>query len=223
MQSYTILGERNTGTHFLQYAIQFNFNLQYHKGTKHFFGHSDTADFPPETADQTIYFCMIRDPVEWIDSHFKRLHHIPPENNKSIDAFIKNEWYSIYEEGDKSGQEILEDRNMITKERYRNIFELRKGKNDFFLSTIQEKVKHFYLIRYEDLLHNYETILNDIAKKFQLKSKLDSWIPVPKYKGTFHALYEKKPILLSPEIQQYIKENIDVEQEQRLGYCRPAA
>ena len=134
MQAYTILGERNTGTHFLQYAIKFNFDLEYHKGTKHFFGHSDEADFPPETKDQTIYFCMVRDPIEWVDSLFKRLHHIPPENKASIDAFMKNEWYSIYEEGDRSGQEIMEDRNMVTKERYANIFEMRKIKHNYLLS-----------------------------------------------------------------------------------------
>lgn len=218
MQSYTILGERNSGTHFLQYAIEFNFNLEYHKGTKHFFGHSDSLDFPPEIKDQTIYFCMVRDPIEWIDSLFKRLHHIPPENKVSIDAFIKNEWYSIYEEGDSKDLEILEDRSFITKERYANIFEMRKGKNDFFLSKIQEKVKHFYLIQYEDLVCNYETVLNDIAKKFKLTRKTDTWIPVPKIKGTFNALYEKKPILISKEIQEYIKKHVDIEQEHQFGY-----
>ena len=215
INQFTILGERNSGTHFLQYAISFNFNIKYKKGVKHFFGHSD---FPEETIDNTIYFCMTRDPIEWIDSLFKRLHHIPPENKKSIDNFIKNEWYSIYEEGDKKGQEIMEDRNIITKERYANIFELRKMKHNYFLNTIKNKVKHVYLIRYEDLLNDYETILNDIANIFNLSRKLDIWRPVPKYKGTFNTLYEKKPILLSPEIQEYIKKNVDLKQEQRLGY-----
>ena len=218
MKDYTILGERNTGTHFLEYAIKFNFDLKYHKGTKHFFGHSDEADFPPETADETIYFCMVRDPIEWVDSLFKRLHHIPPENKASIDAFMKNEWYSIYEEGDRSGQEIMEDRNMVTKERYANIFEMRKIKHEFFLSKIQEKTKHFYLIQYEDLCNNYETVLNDIAKKFKLIRKTDTWIHVPKIKGTFIALYVKKPILLSEESKEYIKKHVDLEQEQKFGY-----
>jgi len=218
MKAFTILGERNSGTHFLQYAMLFNFHLPYHRGTRHFFGHSNIEDFPPETADETIYLCMVRDPIEWIDSLFKRLHHIPPENKKSIDAFLKNEWYSIYEEGEKNKQEILEDRNMFTKERYANIFEMRKGKLDFFLTQVQKKAKHVYFIRYEDLLHNYETILNDIAMRFQLKRKTKTWTPVPKYKGTFNALYEKKPILLSPEIQCYIKDHIDIEQERRFGY-----
>ena len=218
MKAYTILGERNTGTHFLEYAIKFNFDLEYHKGTKHFFGHSDTADFPPETADETIYFCMVRDPIEWVDSLFKRLHHIPPENKVSIDTFLKNEWYSIYEQGEQNGQEILEDRNMVTKKRYANIFEMRKEKHAFFLSKIQEKAKNIYLIQYEDLVSNYETILQDIKEKFHLKRKSDIWIPVPKIKGTFIALYVKKPILLSEESKEYIKKHIDLEQEHAFGY-----
>ena len=215
MKTYTILGERNSGTHFLQYAISFNFHLKYEKGVKHFFGHSD---FPEDTLDTTIYFCMVRDPIEWVDSLFKRLHHIPPENKKSIDAFIQNEWYSIYEEGPKNKEEIMEDRNIITKERYKNIFEMRKTKHDYFLKTIKNKVKHVYLLRYEDLLHDYDIILNDIAEKFNLEKKSDTYFRVPKYKGTFNALYEKKPILLSKEIQEYIKMNVDIEQENRFGY-----
>ena len=219
MKAFTILGERNSGTHFLQYAIIFNFHLEYHKGTKHFFGHSDVADFPLETKDHTIYFCMVRHPIEWVDSLFKRLHHIPPENKVSADAFVKNEWYSIYEEGEKKGQEILEDRDMVTQNRYANILEMRKGKLNFFLQMqTQQKCKYFYLINYEDLRNNYATILNDIAARFHLERKYETWIPVPKYKGTFNALYEKKPILLSAEIQQYIKDHIDIEQERRFGY-----
>jgi hypothetical protein len=215
MESYTILGERNSGTHFLQYALKFNFHLNYEKGVKHFYGHSE---FPEDTLDKTIYFCMVRDPVEWIDSLFKRLHHIPPENKKSIDNFIKNEWYSIYEEGEKNKQEIMEDRHIDTKERYKNIFEMRQVKHNYFLKTIQNKVKHFYIIRYEDLLNNYDTILNDIADRFHLEKKAEIFHRVPKYKGTFNAFYEKKSILLSSEIQEYIKKNVDLEQEQIFGY-----
>ena len=218
MKSYTILGERNSGTHFLEYAIKFNFDLTYIKGTKHFFGHSDEMDFPRETKDNTIYFCMVREPINWIDSFFKRLHHIPTENKSNIESFMKNEWYSIYEEGEKNKQEIMEDRNTFTKERYANIFELRKIKHAFFLNIINEKVPNVYLIRYEDLLHNYDTVLNDISERFKLEKKHDIYRQVPKYKGTFNALYEKKPILLSGESIEYIKKNVDLEQEHAFGY-----
>jgi len=216
-----MLGERNTGTHFLQFSLLFNFDLKYSQHTRHFFGHDDEKDFPQETLDTMIYFCIVREPVEWIDSLFKRLHHIPPENKKNIDAFINNEWYSIYEMGENNGKEIMEDRNMFTGERYKNIFEMRKTKNDYMLNHVKSKVKHYYFVRYEDLLHDYQNTLNKIAAKFKLKrkeGKTGPFAPVPKMKGTFDELYVKKPILLSAEIQEYIKTKLDIEQENRIKY-----
>jgi hypothetical protein len=215
------MGERNSGTHFLQYALQFNFQMQYCRQTRHFFGHNDKVDFPSETLDTMIYFSIVREPIEWIDSLFKRLHHIPPENKVNIDAFLNNEWYSIYEEGENNGKEIMEDRNLLTGERYKNIFEMRNVKTNYLLNEVKKKVKHYYFIKYDDLLHDYENTLNKIASKFRLKRRDNAsgpFVTVPKYKGTFNALYAKKPILLSQEIQEYIKKNLDIAQENRMKY-----
>jgi hypothetical protein len=216
-----MLGERNSGTHFLQYAILFNYDIKYSQHTRHFFGHNDEIDYPQESIDNMIYFCIVREPIEWIDSLFKRLHHIPPENKKNIESFLNNEWYSIYEKEGFQGKEIMEDRNMFTRERYKNIFEMRKTKNDYLIHHVKPKVKHFYFVRYEDLLHDYDNTLNKIGSKFRLKrsnGKSGPFVPVPKYKGTYHALYAKKPILLSDETQQYIKSKLDKEQENKIGY-----
>jgi hypothetical protein len=215
MKNFTVLGERNTGTHFLQYAMIFNYNINYERLNKHFFGHED---FPKNDLDNTFYLCIVRNPVDWIDSLFKRLHHIPPKNKANIQNFLNNEWYSIYEEGDKNGKEILEDRNIYTKQRYKNIFELRKIKHDYFLNTISKQVKHFMIIKYEDLRDNYENTLVKIGEKFGLKRKSHEIIQVPKYKGTYITLYNKKPVLLSLDVQKFIIDHIDLEQEQHLGY-----
>ena len=197
------MSERNSGSHFLKYALLFNFDIKFVEGNKHWFGHSPLMD-------NTIYLCMIRDPVDWVDSLFKRLHHIPREN-RDILSFLNNEWYSIYEEGPNKNKEIIEDRNMITKERYKNIFEMRKTKNEYMMNN-------GYVIKYEDLRDNYDDTLNKICDTFHLKRKHDYWVPVPKIKGTYNELYKKKPILLSPEIQQYVRDKIDSEQEKRIGY-----
>ena len=218
MENFTILGERNSGTYFLQYAMLYNFNLNYvQKNEKHFFGHHE---FPKETMDKTLYICIVRDPVEWIDSFFKRLRNIPPKNKENIHSFLKNEFYSIYEQrdGDKINQEIMEDRNIFTKERYKNIFELRKTKIDYFLHHIKKYVKHFCLIKYEDLNNEYESVLENICKQFNLEKKSDKYYYVIKYKGTHNQIYSKKTVLLSKEIQEYIWDNVDLQQEKQLGY-----
>lgn len=201
---FSIMSERNSGSHFLKFALLFNFDIKFVDGNKHWFGHSPLMD-------NTIYLSIIRHPVDWVDSLFKSLHHIPPENRKDIHSFLNNEWYSIYEEGEKIKKEIMEDRNMITKERYKNIFELRKIKNEYMMN-------HSYVIKYEDLRDNYEETLNKICETYRLKRKESRWVPVPKIKGTYNELYKKKPIVITKEIQQYIREKIDLEQEKKIGY-----
>jgi len=220
MKNFMILSERCVGSHFLQYALLENFYINYlknHHNQKHFFGHENDI-YSEKEINSTIIICLVRDPVEWIDSFFKRLHHVPSINRRNIDNFVKNEWYSIYEEGEKKNQEIMEDRNMYTNQRYKNIFGLRKTKQDYFLKTVKDKFKHVLILKYEDLRDNYEATLENIKNRFQLEQKHNNYKEIVKYKGTFSALYYKKPILLSEEIQKYIKENVDVEQEKELGY-----
>lgn len=220
LKYYTILGERNSGTHFVEFAFKFNFEMYYERNEKHFFGFGELINIP--RLDETLVICVVRNPIDWIDSFFKRLHHVPPENKKNIESFINNEFYSIYEDGDKKNTEMMRDRNMLTGERYKNIFELRKVKNDYLMNEIPKNVKHTLLLRYEDLRDHYDETMQMIQEKFNLKrlsSKTDPvYNKVPRYKGTYTASYEKKPILLTNEIQEYIKQNVDVEQERLLGY-----
>ena len=218
MQQFTILGERCTGTHFLQYAIQQNFKIPYYRGAKHFFGHNDDIEYTDEIIDKTIFFVLVRHPVDWVDSFYKRLHHVPQENKKDIDSFLTNEWYSIYEEGSKKNTEIMEDRNIETKERYTNIFEMRKGKHNYLINILPSKVKKFCIVKYEDLRDDYENTLDRISRELNLVKKESPYAKIIKYKGSFNALYYKKPILLPNSIQYKIEQNVDIEQEKILGY-----
>lgn len=230
-----ILSERCSGSHFVQYALTENFKIEYltrHHKRRHFFGHED--DVPSYTDEEkrtTLMVCVVRDPVEWVDSFFKRKHHVPPENKYDIDRFLKSEWYSIYEEGEKNGTEIMEDRdismnvNSNTKKRYRNLLALRETKHDYFLrlESSRSPFPHVLVLRYEDLRDHYEATLDLIGERFQLSrknnEKYNKYKKIDRYKGTYTALYQKKPILLSDEIQAYIRAHVNLEQEQRLGYC----
>ena len=77
---------------------------------------------------------------------------------------------------------------------------------------------HFYLIKYEHLRDNYEETLEHIRKRFGLRRKNDTYNRIIKYKGTYNALYEKKPILLTDAQQRDIWSNINIKQENTLGY-----
>ena len=215
MKYFSILGERCSGTIFTEYAIKENFEIYYKRlKEKHFFGFNDEFLNDPDT----LYIFVIRNPVDWIDSFFKRTHHVPPENKQNIYNFIRNEFYSIYEEGALINTEIMEDRNMNTNERYRDIFELRKVKNDYIINDFSKKVENLMVIRYEDLRDDYENTLDRIKERFQLKKCCTDYKKIQRYKGTYSALYSKKPILLPENIIDEIKKKIDIEQEASLGY-----
>ena len=84
--------------------------------------------------------------------------------------------YTINKSSGIKGEEIMEDRNMITQERYKNIFELRKVKIDYFLHTMKQKAKHFLLLRYEDLRDDYENTLHSIKTQFTTPDYLTVYV-----------------------------------------------
>jgi hypothetical protein len=216
---FTIYGERCSGTNFLMNAILNNFEIEYTTkyAWKHFFGYYNFDDLFKNTDNdnETLFIGIIREPVSWIDSFYKKMHHIPNENRKTIKTFLFNQFYSLYED---SPNEIMEDRNIITKERYKNIFELRRVKNNFLIQEMSKKVKNYLLIRYEDLRDNYETILEYFHIKFKLNKKYDTYKRIDNYKGTMDYMFTIKKISLRKPIIKIIKNNLDINQEKSLGY-----
>lgn len=91
---FSILGERCSGTNYLEQLILHNFELTYTKkfGHKHFFGYNNFNQ-----SDNVLFIGIIRNPVYWINSFSKELYHVP-EVNHNIITFLFNEFYSINDE-----------------------------------------------------------------------------------------------------------------------------
>jgi hypothetical protein len=124
-------------------------------GHKHFFGFNDISN-----SDDTLFICLVRNPYNWLNSLRRIPHHIPKSaTGKNSDDFLNNEIWSMI---DHCTDENLKDRNIYTKERYKNIFELRYTKIRFMTKDLPKKVKHCILIRYEDLLNDYTNTMNKI-------------------------------------------------------------
>lgn len=216
LKYFTILGERCSGTHFVQYAIEWNLNLEYYPICgKHFFGH-DNSVFDSEKMKETLVICVFRKPIDWLDSYFKRQHHVPPQNKNSLFNFLNNEFYSIHELPPNKGSDILEDYHITEKRHYHNIFELRKTKNDFMLNTIPSLVSNFMMLRYEDLRDDFDKTLDIIKETLSLETRNETYKRIVKYKGTYFVEYAKKPILINPRYYEYINSKIDREQEYRI-------
>jgi len=156
IQKITIYGERCSGTNYLEMLLAKNFHdykLTWEYGSKHFFGHQNL-----QNSDDTLFICIVRNPVDWFNSLYRQKWHIANHLRLSIENFLNTEFYSYNDQssGSKDGTEIMEDRNIYTGERYKNIFELRHTKLNFLYKDLSKLVKNYIFIKHEDLINNFE-------------------------------------------------------------------
>ena len=181
--NYTIFGERNSGTNYLENIISLNFdiNVTWKYGWKHFFGNNNEL---LNNSDNTLFICIVRDPIDWINSFYRDMHHYPLKNinmndTDKINFFLNNEFWSIDDSNDNLdiSKELMLDRNIYSGDRYKNIFELRYIKLNYLLEYLPYKVKNYIFIRYEDLYNDFNNTMNRIKDK-GLKIKDDINFPI---------------------------------------------
>jgi len=203
IERFTIYGERHSGTNFLEHCItqQFGLPLTYYFGFKHWFGFTK-----PEVISyhrNVLFIGIVRNPYDWLCAMYLAPHHVPLHTRHNFYKLLTNEWYS--EDGKK--REILHDRNYKTKERYKNIFELRKEKC-YYLSQIMPVIANNYiLISYDSFLKNHFNYLNIIGRRFNLKNIGEPPSVIPKTSAQFN--HEQKNLIDS---------NLDWTIEESLGY-----
>jgi hypothetical protein len=216
---FTIYGERCSGTNFLEETIKANFNIEitWKYGWKHFFGFYDFKQ--TEKENDTLFIGIIREPINWLYSFYMNPHHVPKENLKLPD-FLLNTFYSTMNaDPNAPNPELLkEDLNYVTKDKYKNIFELRKYKNNYLMNILPKKVKNYLFIRYEDLSNYTEKVLTIISHKFNLEFKTDKIIKIDYYKTNKNKIFVPRKVEFSSEILKLIKKRLDLKQEKLLGY-----
>lgn len=200
IKKYTIYGERCSGTNYLMNLMDLNFDVQitWDYGWKHFFGFQDKL---LQTSDDTLFICIVRNPVDWINSFYREKHHLLLKYNTTLDdetklyEFLNAEFWSFDDSNNNydTSKEIMEDRNIYTKERYKNIFELRHIKLKWLLTELPNKVKNYILIRYEDLINDFNHTLLQI-KNTGLNFKENITIPLnSKYYKNTTEIFNEKP------------------------------
>lgn len=167
IKRFTILGERCSGTNFLQMAMQRNFDLEvtWQYGWKHFFGFNDYAG-----SDDCLFISIIRHPLDWVNSFFNHPHHLAGSLRGNVHTFLTEEIFSVYDSGKgKQGRDMIEDYHIHEKRRYKNIWELRYTKAEFQRLTMPNIVSNHIMIKLEDLQNNYHTMIEMISDEFNLK------------------------------------------------------
>ena len=232
---FSILGERCSGTNFLEESMTTNFDISYttEHGNKHFFCFNDYTN---KFTEDTLFIGIIRNPIYWLNSFSKELHHIP-HVNKDLTHFLFNECYSILDKEhihDPISKFMLphlnpmetvdrRDLNYMNGEKYKNIFELRQLKNIYLTRIMPTKVSNYILINYENILYNFDDTLKTIKEQFCLIQKqslsTSGFVQPTIYKksNVFH-FKQQRNITFNQIIVETIWKNLDISQENKLGY-----
>lgn len=228
---FTIFGERCSGTTFLESMITSNFevNVTWSYGYKHFFGYNDRfyssskirtpTGFKhlgiQEGTDDVLFIGIVRDPINWIGCMFKTQHHVKGRKARWAN-YLLDEWSSWYDgEVDKvdsfKGKEIIADHHMYLDRRYKNIFEMRAVKAKYLLDDLPKKVPHFLFVRYEELLQK--------GRLINLIDKIANFFP-HRVKDGGYVAHINAPQSYNPPQPSIIatKDNLDIDTELRLGY-----
>lgn len=215
IEKFTILGERCSGTNFLEEAIlkNLNLNITWEYGWKHFFGRSSF-----ENSDNVLFIGIAKDPISWINSFYREPHHIPPHITRNITSFLNSEFYSEHIVNGVA-EEILEDRNFINEKRYKNIFELRSSKLFYLKNNMPKMVKNYSFLKYDDLCNKYDFILKNLSEKFEIKRKNKEFIKINYYKKNTTIKFQRKP---NKEISANLilgHPDFDLKAERMAGFC----
>jgi hypothetical protein len=206
---FTILGERCSGTNYLQNLLEKNFNIPYTKefGDKHFriFNQSNYID-----SDSCLFVGIIRDAHSWVNSLYETPWHIAPKCLVSKFDFLNTEFYSCNPViiNDKQyhftidletrlpisdvGNRNIHDLNMFTNKKFKNIFECRNIKTKYLIELMQFKVKNYILITYDQIKNNPSEALMCIKEMFNLNFKNSDIKTYKFYKNTKEKFRQKK-------------------------------
>lgn len=213
IQNFTIFGERCSGTNFLQYAFDKNFDLEltWKYGWKHEFGdHMDFSD-----SNNTLFLCIYRDPVDWINSLYRIKYHVPKDIN-TIKDFLTKPMKMM--KGKYLHEEIPNTRNIYTGKVYKDIFELRAVKLNYLLYDMPKRVKNVEVFSYEEFCKDYDKILMYLQKKYNLKIKTKNF-PEPVrdiYRG---GSIVKKDLIYKKDIpESLIHPHLNKHIEKKAGY-----
>jgi hypothetical protein len=207
----TIYGERCSGTNYLEKLIELNFNVKitWEYGWKHFFGFNNLNN-----SDNTLFIGITKNPYDWINSFYREQYHLP-NHFKNMNSFLNNEFYSVH--AHDTNEEVMTDRSMYTKERYKNIFDMRHSKLKFLIEDMPSLVKNYILIRNEDLVYDFKNTMNKIQKKGLLFKK-NIHFPV----NYLIDVKTNKPFIKNTKLEyiskEKIKEKINMTYENKLYY-----
>ena len=112
----------------------------------------------------------------------------------------------------------MDDRNIYTGERYKNIFELRHTKIKYMVEDLPNRVKNYIFIRYEDLINDFENTMIKLKNKgLNVKQNINFPVNITYYKKEKQKVFIKKKnqipdeiILNNPNLIKFYEEKLSL-------------
>lgn len=234
-QEHFVFGERNSGTNIAHALLVENIPALaqstgdrngprgFRFGWKHGFPHMVAA---PETA---LAIAVFRGPETWLRAMYRRPWHAAPElRGLEFRDFIRRPWHAIVDEqnfgvdkrGRRWGAELQHDRHPLTGERFENLCQLRRAKNQGFLG-LKARFANCLMVRHEDLTSNPEGFVRLVSEGYKLP-RYQQFRPIEARRGRpREGVFE--PMQYAPldaEDAAFAWGQLDTDQEARLGYHR---
>ena len=149
-------------------ATNFDLEVTWAYGWKHFFGHCDPATLA--RAHDTVFICVVRDPVPWLNSLYRNLHHLPLKRATNLDEAerLRRFLHDQVRSEDEQHREILHDRHMRTGAPYASLLELRHVKLRYLIEELPRHAPRVALVRYEDLVRRFHATMVELRDRLQL-------------------------------------------------------
>jgi len=222
-----ILGERVSGTSFIQSLILSNTKLKLDTsfGHKHFI--QDIQKIKKSDTSDILFLFITRDVLEWLQSLTLNTFHadLPLRRCTDFSKFIRMEWKCIEDETSgvsqmdkKYGQEMMFERDQNTGERFTNVMKMRTSKIRHALLDVSPNVEHFLHVQYENVRDSPHEWLTQLSEKYNFVMNR-KFTPVTSVRGKGRIQYHRKEYPdISQEDTEYILQQISWEDEKYIGY-----
>lgn len=217
IRSFQVLGERCSGTNFLQGLLGHfpNVKLCWKYGWKHFpvwFSVEEELNWRKD--EETLFVAIIRNPYDWLQSLNRTPHHSDPSLKKlPFSQFIRSTWkLAPYDQSIRAHT----DKDPISGDYFKNAIYLRSAKARDWL--ILREAPHNFFINYETLRDHPYAVIAEMADLFNLECK-GVFHNSDYYKNNPKKLYKRsKYPPISVVDLSYINRCLDHDLEIELGY-----
>lgn len=180
IKNFTIYGERHSGTNWTEKLINktFHIPITWDYDHKHFFGCCSWNKL--NRANNTLFIGIVRNIYNWIGGMKKIPYHLA--SNALLDI---KPWQST--KGLLPHHSYC-DSHWYTKEKYKDIFDMRHHKIQFIYLYMPYLVNNYIFIRYEDLIKYTYEIMYLISDIYNLKFFSNKYLSSDKTKLTLYNL-----------------------------------